>query len=114
MVVVGAGGVHTCFGCSVGLAKDLQCGEGIGFEGLEIVETSHFAVLGEGLGMVETVWPLLSGTGSWNEYGPAMAVIWLLYCCLTVILWLRVYNGHSLVMGVVLESSGHICWQLQQ
>ena len=61
MVVVGTGGlgieVHTCFGCSNGLVKGLQCSTGIGFvaEGLGLVETGHSVALGEGLGMVETV-----------------------------------------------------------
>ena len=74
VVLVGTGGVHTCFGCSAGLVKSLQHGAGIGFKGLEMVETGHSVVLGEGLGMVATVWLLLSGTGSWNEHGPEMAV----------------------------------------
>ena len=59
MVVVGAGGVgievHDCFSCSNGLVKGSCCGTGIGFEGLDMVETGHSSVLGEGLGMVETV-----------------------------------------------------------
>ena len=49
MVVASAGWVHTCFGCSAGLAKGLQYGAGIGFEGLEMVEGDHSAVLDEGL-----------------------------------------------------------------
>ena len=53
MVEVDTGGleieVHTCFSCFTGLAKGLQYGAGIGFEDLEMVETSHSAVLGEGL-----------------------------------------------------------------
>ena len=39
-----------------------------------MVEIGHSAILGEGLGMDETVLLLLSGTESCNEHGPEMAV----------------------------------------
>ena len=49
----------------------MKYGAGVGFDGLEIC---HSVALDGGLGKVEIVWLLLSGTWYHNEHGPEMAV----------------------------------------
>ena len=109
-------------GFSVGLVKCLQCGAGVGFCVLGMVEIGDSSVLGDDLVKVEIVLLLLSGTWSCNEHGPEMAVTGCfseqgpeitVFGCSCGVWSLFSDSGYWNECAVVVVCSGHMCWQFQ-